>query len=33
VAPFVVFDGIKIALALILGAPLHRRLRRAGYII
>ncbi|MBE6954884.1 MAG: biotin transporter BioY [Ruminococcaceae bacterium] len=33
VAPFVVFDGIKIALALALGTPLHRRLRRAGYII
>lgn len=33
VAPFVVFDAIKIALALLLGAPLHRRLRRAGYII
>ena len=33
VAPFLIFDCVKIALALILGAPLYRRLRRAGYII
>lgn len=32
VAPFVLFDAIKISLALLLGAPLYRRLRQAGYL-
>ena len=32
VVPFLAFDGIKIALALVLGAVLQRRLHRAGFL-